>query len=424
MAAVRYKKAIDAYIAKHGYTEATSLVAFSGEVEFTDRDLVAEDAGHLAAGDKFTESTMNPHVGDLRSAFDTPEYRVMIVANKFQTGFDQPKLCAMYIDKKLSGVATVQTLSRLNRYLPGKTTTVLDFVNKPEDVLADFQQFYEDARITGTTDPNLIHDLGGKLDLKGIYALDELEAVADAWVRQKGNNALAGAIRPVKQRWVDAWRAASDNHARDELIQFRKDVGSYVRLHDFMSQVVNFEDTDVEKHAIFYRLLLPHLANDPASPDVDLSEMDLLAIKQKHNGATTLKLASGAGKPMKPTTGVGTGVTRNPNEVLLDEVVAELNVLFAGEKFEAVHVRTWVQSLLAAMESNDQIRVQKKVNTLEQFLASPTLRDALMIAIAESKDAHTRLADGFAQRTGVDDAMIRAIGKLFYNTPDEDQPCE
>jgi len=191
-----------------------------------------------------------------------------------------------------------------------------------------------------------------------------------------------------------------------------------------MSQVVNFEDTDVEKHAIFYRLLLPHLANDPASPDVDLSEMDLLAIKQKHNGATTLKLASGAGKPMKPTTGVGTGVTRNPNEVLLDEVVAELNVLFAGEKFEAVHVRTWVQSLLAAMESNDQIRVQKKVNTLEQFLASPTLRDALMIAIAESKDAHTRLADGFAQRTGVDDAMIRAIGKLFYNTPDEDQPCE
>ncbi len=419
MAAVRYKKAIDAYISKQGYTDATALVAFSGEVTFTEQDLVSEDAGVISADDKFTEASMNPGAGDLRTALDTPEYRVMIVANKFQTGFDQPKLCAMYVDKKLSGVATVQTLSRLNRYVPGKTTLVLDFVNKPEDVLADFQQFYEDARLTGTTNQNLIHDLGGKLDMHGIYELDELETVAEAFVKGKGNNALAGALQPVKQRWVAAWRAANDQHARDELVRFRKDVGSYVRLYDFMSQVLNFESTDVEKHAIFYRLLLPRLTSDPTDSGVDLSEVELLAIKQRFNQTEDLELKRGASKAFKPTTGVGTGTSKNPNQVLLDQVVAEINELFAGEDFDPTHVRTWVQSLVAAMRSNDTIRVQKKVNTLEQFLASPTLRDALMIAIAETRDVFSKLGEGVAQRTGIDHEVIRHIGTIIYRAEED-----
>ncbi len=157
-AAVRYKKAIDTYIAKQGYSEVTTLVAFSGDVEDPE-----------TGPGPCNERTMNPGLKgrDLRTAFATDDYRVMLVANKFQTGFDQPLLCAMYVDKQLSGVTAVQTLSRLNRRLPsaGKNTTfVLDFVNDPDEILAAFKPYYGESTLATGTDLNLIHDLQAKLN--------------------------------------------------------------------------------------------------------------------------------------------------------------------------------------------------------------------------------------------------------------------
>ena len=129
-------------------------MAFSGEVSFEETD--PNVAGLL--GKKFTESNMNPGLKgrDLRETFDSPAYHVMIAADKFQTGFDQPKLCAMYVDKKLAGVECVQTLSRLNRIYPGKETWVLDFFNDPTDVLEAFQEYYQTAELLDVSDPNLI----------------------------------------------------------------------------------------------------------------------------------------------------------------------------------------------------------------------------------------------------------------------------
>ncbi len=160
----------------------------------------------------------------------------MIVANKFQTGFDQPKLCAMYVDKQLAGVAAVQTLSRLNRFVPGKTTMVLDFVNDAEEILAAFKPYFEEASLVATTDPNLIHDIGTKLDTSGIYTFDDVDAVATALVRKKGNNALNGAMQPVKQRYIAAYnaaKAAGDQQRVDELDivpQGRRHLRASVRL--------------------------------------------------------------------------------------------------------------------------------------------------------------------------------------------------
>ncbi|MGB7963567.1 MAG: type I restriction endonuclease, partial [Propionicimonas sp.] len=239
-AAVRYKLAIDAYIAQHALPEVTSLVAFSGEVQFSSDD---PEPPSFAT---YTEASLNPGAGDLRTAFDRPDYRVMIVANKFQTGFDQNKLCAMYVDKRLDGVAAVQTLSRLNRYVPGKTTMVLDFANAADDILAAFKPYYEEATITATTDPNLIHDLQTKLDLSGLYSDDEVDAVAKAWVLALGNNALSGAIAPVRQRFTAAFAAAvaaGDKTRLEELQLFRKDVATAVRLYDFLSAIIDFGDT-------------------------------------------------------------------------------------------------------------------------------------------------------------------------------------
>ena len=152
--AVRYKLGFDKYIADQGYQNIHAMVAFSGEVEFSDKDPNAE--GLL--GEKFTESNMNPNLKgrDMRKAFDSDDYQVMIVANKFQTGFDQPKLCAMYVDKKLGGVECVQTLSRMNRTYPGKAemgTFVLDFFNEPEDILNAFQPYYQTAELADVSEP-------------------------------------------------------------------------------------------------------------------------------------------------------------------------------------------------------------------------------------------------------------------------------
>ena len=174
--AVRYKLAFDKYIQAQGYQNIHALVAFSGEVEFSDHDPNA--AGLL--GEKFTESNMNPNLKgrDLRKAFDSGDYQVMIVANKFQTGFDQPKLCAMYVDKKLGGVECVQTLSRMNRNYPGKAemgTYVLDFFNDPEDILKAFQPYYQTAALADVSNPDLIFDLFEKLRATGIFTWQEVE---------------------------------------------------------------------------------------------------------------------------------------------------------------------------------------------------------------------------------------------------------
>lgn len=405
-AAVRYKVAMDAYIAKMGYTDYTSLVAFSGEV----------DDPETGPG-PFTEHSMNPGVKDLRNAFNTDEYRVMIVANKFQTGFDQPLLCAMYVDRQLSGVTAVQTLSRLNRFVPGKKTMILDFVNNEGEILAAFKPYYEEARIVATTDPNLIHDLQTKLDTLGRYTPEELESVVEAFVLNKGNSALAGAIQPVKQRFISAYNTAvakEDKGSIDELDTFRKDVGTYVRLYDFLSQIIDFGDTDVEKHAVFFRLLVPHLRVSGGSERVDLSDVELVHIKQKETGKHTLNLAEGDVVPLKPTTGAGSKASRDPRMVLLNELIDRLNSQFAGEDFRDDQVSSWTNALVDAMKIDEDLREQAEVNSEEQFLASPTLKDVLLLAVAETHGAHSRMTELFNEKGAVEKAMIELLGKLLY----------
>ena len=158
------------------------MVAFSGEVEFTEKD----PNSVALIGEKFTEANMNPGLKgrDMRKAFDSDDYQVMIVANKFQTGFDQPKLCAMYVDKKLGGVECVQTLSRLNRTYPSKAETgtfVLDFFNEPQDILDAFQPYYQTAELADVSDPDLIFDLYEKLRAAGIFQCHEVEQICHAF---------------------------------------------------------------------------------------------------------------------------------------------------------------------------------------------------------------------------------------------------
>jgi type I restriction enzyme R subunit len=201
--AVRYKHGFDKYIIEKGYQNIHAMVAFSGEVEFTDKDPNSEGL----IGEKFTENNMNPNLKgrDMRKAFNSDDYQVMIVANKFQTGFDQPKLCAMYVDKKLGGVECVQTLSRLNRTYFGKAETgtfVLDFFNDPDDILKAFQPYYQTAELADVSDPNLIFDLAEKLRAAGIFTCHEVEQFCAAFfVKSKSNAAIANICKPAVERW-------------------------------------------------------------------------------------------------------------------------------------------------------------------------------------------------------------------------------
>ena len=255
-AAVRYKLETDKYLKQKRYGYQT-IVAFSGNISDDEYGLV--DA---------TEASMNPGLGsDLAREFRRPEYRLMLVADKFQTGFDQPLLCAMYVDKRLPDVHAVQTLSRLNRTYRAPSgevkdrTFVLDFVNDPADIRKAFLAYYLEAHVETATDPNLVHPLATKLAQARIYTPADVQRYAEAWwAPTQSHAALAAAVTPARDEFAQRWAEATDRQDRqtlDELRTFRKDCGSYVRLYDFMSQVVDYGTSDLEKLAEFLRQLDP-----------------------------------------------------------------------------------------------------------------------------------------------------------------------
>jgi type I restriction enzyme R subunit len=285
-AALRYKIETDRYLRQRGYAYQ-SIVAFSGSL--SDEDYGIEDA---------TEASMNPGVGsDLAREFRRPEYRLMIVADKFQTGFDQPLLCAMYVDKKLPDVHAVQTLSRLNRTYRAPSgemkdrTFVLDFVNDPDDIREAFLTYYLEAHVEKETDPNLVHQLATKLAQARIYTPNDVERYAEAWwAKKQSHSALAAAVTPARDEFNARWNEAQadeDSEALDELRTFRKDCGSYVRLYDFMSQVVDYGTSDLEKLAEFLRQLVRLLPTDGADTDVDVSGLELRRVRQIDQGRPT-----------------------------------------------------------------------------------------------------------------------------------------
>lgn len=423
-AAVRYKKAIDAYITKMGYSEVTTLVAFSGDVHDCgqcDNCKVGRDCRTGTPGTgPFNEKTMNPGLEgrDLRDAFATNDYRVMLVANKFQTGFDQPLLVAMYVDRRLEGVTAVQTLSRLNRTYPGKGSTyVLDFVNDEQTILDSFLPYFAEARLETTTDPNVIHDLQAKLDVSGLYTPDDVDAVVEAWVRRQGNNALTAAVTPVSKRFHAELRQAkhTKDHARqDELELFRKDVGTFVRLYDFLSQVVDYGDTEPERRAIFFRLLERRLDTDTERPDVDIAGVGLAHLKQIEKRTSTLDLTSGESKPLNPITGAGSRQKRDPRMVLLEDVLARINELFADEGMTHDQQRSWLEGLLTVLLGDEQLRMQAEHNTKQQFLASPDLRDAVVVAVLGNQTSHSKMADIFHAGGRTEEVLVEALGELMH----------
>ncbi|NGZ26622.1 MAG: type I restriction endonuclease subunit R [Magnetococcales bacterium] len=419
--AVRWKLAIDQYIQNSGYRMGT-MVAFSGEV----RD---KESGN----DPFTEtsSTLNPHLRgrDIREAFTTSEYQILLVANKFQTGFDQPLLCGMYVDKRLAGIQAVQTLSRLNRAHPGKDTTfILDFVNDPEEILASFRTYYETAELAAVTDPNLVYDLKAQLDATGFYEEHEVERVVTVEMNPNASQAqLAAALEPVADRLLkrykstlNAWNAAreagdaqAEQAALDEqkvLILFKRNLGAFLRVYVFLSQLFDYGNTALEKRAIFFKRLLPLLEFGREREGVDLSRVTLTHHKLREQGKRNLPLHEGEADKLQPMTATGSGEVQEKEKALLAEIIQKVNTLFEGELSDDDKL-IYVNNVLKGKLLESEILVQQAANnTKEQFSNSPDLANELMNAIMDAFVAHSSMSkqalDSEKVRHGLRDILL------------------
>lgn len=400
--AVRWKLAIDAYIKSQGYGLGT-LAAFSGEVNDPE-----------TSDEPFTEvsATLNPGLKgrDIRDAFAGAEYHLLLVANKFQTGFDQPLLCGMYVDRRLAGIQAVQTLSRLNRAHPGKDTTyVLDFVNSSEEILTAFRQYYETAELEGVTSPDIVLDLKAKLDASGHYDEFEVERVAAVEMNPTAKQGdLIAAIEPVADRLlkrfkgaqarlasaVDAEDASAVADAQDEinaLLLFKNDMAAYGRTYSFLSQIFDYGSTAVEKRFLFYRRLLPLLEFGREREGIDLSKVVLTHHNLKNEGQRPLDVSGRDATKLGPMTGIGSGSVQDKEKALLAEIIERVNDLFGADTTEGDQL-SYVTTIRDKMLESDALVTQAANNTKAQFDNSPTLRDELMNAIIDAFEAHSSLS--------------------------------
>ena len=401
--AVRWQISIDKYIKSQGYKIGT-LVAFSGEVN--DQESHPDPLSE-------TSKTLNANLNgrDIREAFATDEYQILLVANKFQTGFDQPLLCGMYVDKRLAGIQAVQTLSRLNRAYPGKDTTyVLDFVNDPDEVLSAFKTYFETAELDGVTDPNLVYDLRAKLDSDGHYDDNEVDRVVNVEMNPNASQSeLSAAIEPVADRLLKRYKAAleafkaaamkqdanAEQAAQDEmnaLVLFKHNLGAFQRVYAFLSQIFDYGNTAIEKRAIFFRRLLPLLEFGREREGVDLSKVTLTHHKLKDQGERNLALVNGEYPKLAPLTEPGSGEVREQEKIYLALIIAKVNDLFEGELTDDDKLIYVNHVLKGKLLESDILVQQANNNTKEQFANSPDLANELMNAIMDALSAHSSLS--------------------------------
>lgn len=444
--AVRYKLAFEKYVANKGYENVNAMVAFSGEVNDPDFPDTA-----------FTEKSMNPNLRgrDMRKAFDTTDYQIMLAANKFQTGFDQPKLVAMYVDKPLKGVECIQTLSRLNRTYKGKDKTfVLDFVNEPEEVLAEFKVYFQTAELAGVSDPNLVFEIMDKLNAVGIYQWSEVESFVEAYNNKRTKQEkLANICKPAVERFsvrykeathvmdiarAELEKAKAENNdkkikfaensvknakeARDIIEVFKKDLISFCRYYEFSSQIVDFDDFDLEKLSIFAKHLHPLLRFDVLQDDIDLSDIAMTHYRLHEQREADLELGYKVGEEPKAYLAPakeGSGATpKDAQTELLNEIISRMNDLFVEDGLTEGDMINYANTIAGKVAENETVMDQLRNNTKEQAMLG-AFPESINDAVIQSMGVHENMAmkvlsngavaKGFAEL--MFDVLMKGLGK-------------
>jgi type I restriction enzyme R subunit len=357
LSAVKYKQAFDGYIKDKGYTGIRALVAFSGTVQ--DPDL---------PGSSFTEVGMNDGLPEreLPERFAGDDYRVLIVAEKYQTGFDQPLLHTMYVVKKLGGVQAVQTLSRLNRMAPGKARTfVLDFRNEEADIFKGFKPYYEATPVGENADPQKLNELHHKLLQPAIFTPQDVMEFAAVWFKARRDP--SGMDHRLMNAILDRCVARFKEHAEAEQEEFRGLLTVFRNLYGFLSQILPYFDAELERLYAFVRNLGPKLP--PPGDGVKFTLDDDVALKffrsqQVSDG--TIDLSQGEADPLKGPTDVGTG-QQSDTAIALSTLVGQLNERFGTDFTEADQL--FFDQVRATAELDEKIVEAAKANNLENFSA-------------------------------------------------------
>jgi len=380
--AVRYMRELEDYITDHGYADVRPLVAFSGTVKDPE------------TGQEYTEPGMNLDVvtgkpiseGQLPKRFASPDYNILLVAEKYQTGFDQPLLCAMYVDKRLDNVQAVQTLSRLNRKIPGKEAPfVLDFVNKAEDIYKAFKPYYDRTSLQEVSDPAKLETLKHELDLAQVYHWGEVEAFAQVFYKPLESQKTRDHAEMEKwlQPAVDRFKDIQDEAARQE---FRDKLNGYVKAYAFLSQIIPYTDPELEMLYSFGRFLLPHLPLDREGGVVKLGdEVGLRYYRMERIFSGTIDLDEGEDKGVKSPTDIGTGGAKE-DKAPLSEIIKALNERFGTQFTE--EDRLFFQQIKEKACNNEHVVQTALANPLDKFtLGIKKLLAAFMIERVTENDA-------------------------------------
>ncbi len=383
--AVRYMLAFERYIEKKQYTDIRPLVAFSGKVQDPDSGLEYTEPGmntDVVTGKPISET-------QLSEKLDSPDFQILLVANKYQTGFDQPLLHTMYVDKRLDGVQAVQTLSRLNRISPGKETPfVLDFVNSAEDIYKAFKPYYDQTSLQETTDPQLLETIKHELNAMQVYFWSEVEAFAQVFYKDinKQNPTDHARMQKHVQPAVDRYKSLEEEKAK----LFRDKTSSFVSAYAFLSQIIPYGDSDMEMLYSFSRFLLPHLPRERdyeiIKPEDDVS-LQYYRIERVTSGAIVLEEGEPCG--IKGITESGTGKAEDEKKPL-SEIIEVLNTKFGTEFSE--EDRLFFEQIKEKAMKDDKIVQTAEANTLDKFqLGIKKLIENLMIQrMAENDEIVSR----------------------------------
>ena len=368
--AYRYFRAIRAYTAAHGYNIPV-LVAFSGTIQ--------------DGADEWTEAKLNGFPeSQTAEKFDKEGYRILIAANKFQTGFDQPKLEAMYVDKVLSGVAAVQTLSRLNRCYPGKRTCVVDFTNEASTIQASFSDYYGAATIDSVTDPNVVYDLKTRLDSFDVYREREIDAVSDEWFVCPNPELVLRKMESMLAPAVDRWKALED--AQKKL--FKELLKKYLRTYAFVTQMIALGDEELHRFDAYGGFLIKKLfiEGDPSVDLRDKVELEYLRIKDAGTMCIPLEeteMHNGAATP---------GIKPDEEKEYLSKLIEEMNERFGTDFTDGDKI---IKACADKIMEDDDFVAKARNNSMADMKAvfGEVMLQALMAITMESQD----MAEAFSK---------------------------
>ncbi len=386
--ALRYFFGVRDYIEAQKYEGVKALVAFSGDLELD---------GHT-----YTEAELNSFAEtELPKKFDGEEFQILIVAEKYQTGFDQPKLCAMYVDRKLAGLQAVQTLSRLNRMMPGKSTYILDFQNTVEDIQTAFRPFYEVTELEAMSNPNQVYELEGRLFKFGILDRDEIERFAETFYKGPLDGADRALLEGLVRQAVARFEVEDDEGNQEE---FRQLVRSYMRFYSFVAQVIRLEDTDLEKLYTYASWLSRLLPNREIPPDIEITDdmLRLQAFKVVEKEKARASLSPGNTQPLKEISEFGAKPNTEDEERSLSEIVKTFNDRHGTDftekdmfRFEQVNNEILTEDMAEMLRNNPPDVVYSAFSdaffqgAIRMFQRDNEMRN-IVLADAEARDKATR----------------------------------